>query len=201
MGVLHTIPDLYQLELYRDKIINTPGYGRVSFEHLIQSVNARRVVYPHEILVAVGIPDIATKTTKLICQQINLVDLITNPDGMMDQLVRIDRIGEKKAKKLVEGIQMYRDTLLYLVTHLTLKEYPNENYSQVVTFTNVRDKDFERFLKEHGVDVSESWVAKVSMVIASDGKPIRSTKIKKAEKAGIPVVPLKKAKEIFHYTG
>ena len=201
LGVLHTIPDLYQLELHRDKILSSPGFGRVSFEHLVQSVNARRIVYPHEILGAVGIPDIATKTTKLICRQFSLVDLIANPDGITEKLVQIDGIGEKKAKKLEEGIRTYRDILLYLVTHLTLKEYPEENYSQTVTFTNVRDKDFEHFLKEHGVDVSESWVSKVSLVIAPDGKPVRSTKIKKAESAGVPVVPLEKAKEMFHYNG
>ena len=200
IGVLHAIPDLYRLEIYRDKIINTPGFGRTSFEYLVQSINSKLSVYPHEILGAVGIPDIAIKTTKKICEHFHIGDLIANPDSIIDELVRIDGIGEKKAKKLQDGVRQYKDILLFLINHLTLKEYPKEFYSDTVTFTNVRDKDFEKFLRESGIEVSDNWVSRVSMVIIPDDGLLKpSTKIQKAEKAHVPICTLSQAKEHFNY--
>lgn len=200
IGVLHAIPDLYRLELYRDKIINTPGFGRTSFEYLVQSINSKLSVYPHEILGAVGIPDIAIKTTKKICEHFHIGDLIANPNSIVDELVRIDGIGEKKAKKLQDGVKQYKDILLFLINHLTLKEYPKESYSDTVTFTNVRDKDFEKFLRENGIEVSDNWVSRVSMVIIPDDGLLKpSTKIQKAEKAHVPICTLSQAKEHFNY--
>lgn len=201
-GILRDIPDLYRLELHRERICNLPGFGETTFHNLARAVMNRLELYPHEILGSVGIPDIATKTTKLICQKYSLPDLIEDPNGISDKLITIPGIGEKKAVKLEEGILQNRETLQYVLNWVTIKDYPKETYEKTITFTNVRDKDFETYLKGKGVEVVDSWVSRVSMVVIPDGGLAKeSTKVKKAREANIPILELKKAKSYFEYKG
>ena len=154
------------------------------------------------MLGSVGIPDIAKKTTKRICQKYSLPDLIEDPNGISDKLIAIPGIGEKKAVKLEDGILQNRETLQYVLNWITIKDYPKETYEKTITFTNVRDKDFEAYLKEKGIEVVDSWVSRVSMVVIPDGGLAKdSTKVKKAKEANIPILELAKAISYFEYKG
>lgn len=198
--ILHGIEDLYRMPYYRDQILSIPGYGSQSYINLYKCVSARTSVYPHELIGALGIPGIAFKRMRIICKYIPFHELVNCTDDLYDRLVMVPSVGEARARVLSEGLMSNHDTLLYLMGVLTIKEYPNTDYTFTVTFSGVRDIAFEKFLEANHIEVSDSWTNSVKLVIVPDGKLTNTTKTKKATEHGVEIMTLQTAKKHFGYT-
>ena len=176
------------------------GYGAQSYINLYKCVSARTAVYPHELIGALGINGLGLKRMHLICQHIPFTEFINGPKGCYDDLVRIPGVGVNRAKDLVEGLAKHHDTLLYLAGILTIKDYPNEDYEYAVTFSGIRDADFEKFLESNRIQVSDGWNNSVKLVIVPDGEHGETTKIKKAKERGVGIMAISTAKKRFGFT-
>lgn len=199
-GVLHGIEDLYRMPYFKDQILAIPGYGAQSYINLYKCVSARTAVYPHELIGALGINGLGLKRMHLICQHIPFTEFINDPKGCYDDLVRIPGVGANRAKDLTEGLVEHHNTLLYLAGILTIKEYPNEDYEYAVTFSGIRDADFEKFLESNRIQVSDGWNNSIKLVIVPDGEHGETTKIKKAKERGVGIMAISTAKKRFNYT-
>lgn len=92
-GLVDTFASLYQLEQYEYEIINIEGFGQRSYDKLISAIDKSRQVYPHNLIFALGIPNIGLSTAKLICKHFdNDIDEIINADAF--ELSSIDGIGD-----------------------------------------------------------------------------------------------------------
>ena len=231
-GVWESIQSLYQLPLQKDTIVSMRGFGETSYNNIKAGVYSRMELYPHEVMAALGIPDIAEKTMKKIFKEIDILK-ITNPDleseEAMETLTAIKGIGKKKAEKLVTGIKENQDLIQFILAKVTIKPYEEEDPvpepETNVVFTGIRDKNFESFLRAHGIGVSETISGKTSAVITksylryrqrqrdiqkdiddelfrmSYGFTKKTKKMEQAEEKGIPIIDLNEYKKKVGYGG
>ena len=216
-GIWDGIHSLYRIALQRNDILKVPGFGEKLVNNMIAGVGSRMEAYPHEIFGAIGIPDLAFKTMKKIFQSIDFIDL-TRPsktvDEQMQMLTSIKGIGERKASKLLDGLNANKDLVTFLESHITILPYedtPEETvFQQNVVFTQVRDHGLEEYLKTQGIGTANTVSAKTITVVTSDALlqcirenptdgPKKTTKIKAAEKLGIPIYGIDEYKEKIGY--
>jgi DNA ligase (NAD+) len=70
-GMVKTYTDLYNLEQYKDIIVNWAGFGERSYAKMIESIEASRNTTLARILVALGIPGIGKSASKDIVKLCN----------------------------------------------------------------------------------------------------------------------------------
>ena len=199
LGCLKTIGDLYRLDRYKNDIINMQGYGDVSYNNIITNIDKRRLLYPHEILGSIGIPDIGLSTMEKICREIPIHDLLSCQDYVIDKMISIKGIGDNKAMRIMDGIMKLNSDIQDLLSVIDIKEYSNDVPTKAVLFTGVRDKDFCKFLCEtNNLKEADSLTQDVVLVIRKDDNT-NTTKVKSAKEKNISIMNIDDAKKHFNY--
>lgn len=205
-GFIETLGDIYRLYKRREELYNLPNYGRASIDAIIASIFESKSLYPHEVLGAIGIPSVGLKKMEKICRKLNILGNIDYLDELLPEAINIPGIGEKTAMMAFTGIQDKKAIIEDLCTNIEIKPYTDNVTSDIsVCFTLTRDADFERFLIDNGVNVSDSITSKVKYLIVSDetknnlSRVKQTTKLKKAIEKGIEIISLSEAKDKWKY--
>lgn len=92
-GYIKEYADIFRLDRYEDKIVNTKGFGRKSFDNLINAVNEKRKVKMPQFIYSLGITGVGLANAKMICRHFkyNFNKLI---NAERDELSMIDGVGE-----------------------------------------------------------------------------------------------------------
>ena len=197
MDVIHSIPDLYRLHEHRDTIVNAPGYGEKSYRNMVSAINSKLIVYPHELLGSLGIPDIGRRIMRRVCKEVSVGELLSDNPDVVIKMTSINGIGDKTAIKICTGILHNRDIIDELMKFVTLKPYEEDvPPDHVILFTKVRDKAFEEFLRTKcNCDIASSFTKNVDILIAGG----ESNKVQTARERGVRILTLEEAKEEFQY--
>lgn len=197
-GILKSIEDLYHLEYYKNKIINLDGFGTKKYNNIIKGINKRKDVFDYVLLGSLGIPDIGQRMFKKILNQYTVDELITICEkGKHHKLIDIEGIKETTANKIVVGILSNAKLIQFLMKELNVK-HDGTVYKMKVLFTQVRDKDFEKYLKEKEIEVCKSYTKDVDIVIC-ENKNKSTDKIDKAKKDNKMILTLEEAYKYFKY--
>ena len=78
--MVSTYTDLYNLEQYKDEIINWPGFGEKSYQKMIDSIESSRHTTLARVLISLGIPGIGKSASK---------DIIKVCDGDPDKFLKL----------------------------------------------------------------------------------------------------------------
>lgn len=197
-GYIHEFADIFMLDRYEEEIVNTPGFGRKSYDNLMESLDKAREVELHALIYSLGIPNIGTANAKLICKHFsNDFEKIRN--AMVEELVQIDHIGNKMAEKFVEYFANEEnsarvDRLLEQVT--IVKPEENNNLQSMEGLTFVVTGSVEKFpnrnavkdyIEKRGGKVTGSVTSKTNYLINNDVMS-NSSKNKKAKELGIEII-------------
>jgi DNA ligase (NAD+) len=197
-GIISGINGLYKISKYKDVIINMDGFGKKSYQRIIDGIDSRREVYDYELLGSLGIASIGRRIFKKIMSIYNINELVVlcNKENWIE-LTKIEGIQENTAKKIIEGINDNLGIIEFLMKELKVI-HDNKTYDSKVLFTKVRDKEFESYLSNNNVLVLDSYSKDVDYVITLDSLP-SSTKTVKAIKDGKEVIGITEAKQKFGY--
>lgn len=198
-GILRSIEDLYLLERNKEKILELPGFGEKSYEKMIKSINYRRAVTDYELLGSLGIPSIGRKIFKKILDiyYINeLMEICSNED--IKKLTNIKGIDTVTAEKIIGGILINEALIEFLKNELDIRKELTDQYRMTVAFTKVRDKEFEKFLKQQRINVSDKYSKDIDILIIRDNF-VSSNKIEKAKKDNKKIMTLQEAYRYFKY--
>ena len=199
-GYLDSIGDLYRLYRYRDELCKLPGYGETSIDSIIDGIAESRKMRPDQLFGSIGIPNIGVKTMEKVCRKIDIVGNLGNLGDLIDDMTNIVGIGSKKAIAILEGIQDKIELIKDICTNIELVPYGKDSEpKEILCFTNVRDKDFEKFLIGKGIGVSDNFTSKVTLLITPDGPDITSSKITKAKAKGIAIMKISDAYKKYGY--
>lgn len=100
-NMVKTYADLYNLSIYKDKIISFDGFGEKSYNNLIESIEKSRKVKLANFIYSLGIPDIGLSRAKLICSKFNNdIDVVSNLS--YDKLSEIVGVGDVIAKEWID---------------------------------------------------------------------------------------------------
>ena len=197
-GYIREFADIYRISRYREEITNTSGFGEKSYDHLITSLNKSRDVELHALIYSLGIPNIGVANAKLICKYFDN-DLEKIRHATVEELVKIDGIGDKMAEKFTEYFSDKENVekLDRLLQEVTIKN-PEVNHNAqnmeglnfVVTgsvshFAN--RNEVKEYIEQRGGKVTGSVTSKTNYLINNDIMS-NSSKNKKAKELGIEII-------------
>ena len=196
-GFIKNYTDLYHLNNYEDEIVGMDGFGRKSYDNIIESVEKSRTVTLDHIIYALGIGGIGLANARLVSRHCN-EDPETVADITIEELMSIDGIGDVLAQSFREYFDDVNNRRLYneLLAELKLQKEVRDTSSPVAGktfvitgsvnhFTN-RD-ELKAFIETLGGKTTGSVSAKTDYLINNDVTS-NSSKNKKARELGIPVI-------------
>ena len=197
-GFLHGLAGLFNLEKYKDEITQMEGFGKRSFEKLVQAAENAKKTTTARFVYSLGIPNIGLSNAKMICKYMDN-DFNKVRNASTEELVEIDGIGEVIAEAFASFFAKPEnnktiDDLLKVV------EFENEEINTatedmagmnfVVTgkvniFAN--RNAVKELIEARGGKVTGSVTSKTDFLINNDIMS-NSSKNKKAKELGVPII-------------
>lgn len=196
-GFIRKYSDIYHLPEYEDEIVNMDGFGRKSYDNIIENIEKSRNTTLDRYIYSLGIANIGLSNAKMLLKAYNNnLDELLNANA--EQLSEIDGIGpviadsfvnyfadEKKAeeaKKLLLELKIQNDT----DTTEQIFEYMNFVVTGSVEIFANRN-EVKKYIEDRGGKVVSSVSKNTSYLINNDYQS-SSSKNKKAKELGIPII-------------
>lgn len=196
-GMIHSLADIFELDQYRDSIIEMEGFGEKSFENLMESIENAKKVPLANLLYSLGIKGVGLSTAKLIVSRFPYPVTKMNTLSIED-LSEIDGIGEVLARAFVEYfLEPENQTLIEQLSAILDVEYPVQNTAQplkgktfVITGSLTRfanRQECKDRIESLGGKVSGSVSSKTTCLVNNDLSST-SSKNKKAKELSVPII-------------
>ncbi len=197
-GFIRDFGDIFEIDRYKDEIIQMEGFGEKSYENLIESLNRAKKTELPRVLYALGIPSIGVANAKMICKELGY-DMEKIRHVSEEELAAIDGIGPVIAKSFVDYFKKEgrQEKLDHLLSHLELGEAPKQEEEQIFRGMNfvitgsvehfANRKEVKEEIEKRGGKVTGSVTSKTNYLINNDTQS-SSSKNKKAKELGIPII-------------
>ncbi len=195
LGLVRSIPELYRLTA--EQLMEVEGFAEISAANAVEAIAASKAVPFSRVLFGLNIPDVGWVTGQTLARHFGDIDRLMN--ASLEELEEVDGIGPERAEALAEWfgdednrrlVAELRDLGLRFVIgdEERPKEGPLTGSAYVITGT------LERYTREEAKAALEALGAKVSDSVSSKttgvivGEDPGASKLKKAEKAGVPLL-------------
>lgn len=196
-GYIKTFKDIYHLDRFEKQITEMDGFGKKSFDNIIESVNKSRKVMLANLIYGLGIEGIGLAGARLICRHFD-DDSNAVANATAEELVTIEGIGGVLAGAYSEYFskESNREEYFALLEELDLIKEERDTTSAIAGKTFVitgsvnrfanRD-ELKDFIEKKGGKTTGSVSAKTDYLINNDVTS-NSSKNKKAKELGIPIL-------------
>ncbi len=190
------IEDIFSIEKYKIKIVKLEGWGEISFNKLITSINNSKNISLNKFIYSLGIRYIGEVNSEILANEfksmINLIESIKD----IKNFSNIDGLGPKAIHSLSDFFSESRNlkTLKNLSKILNIKQNQNEfkngffkNKNLVFTGTlKTLSRDEAKYLaKSNGAKILSSVTSNTDFVVVGEKS---GTKEKKAISLGIKII-------------
>ena len=196
-GFIQEFPDLFSLEEHKEEIIAMEGFGQKSYDKLIENAEKARETSLARLLYGLGIGGIGASNARVLSEAFH-EDAEELSRAELSEVVSIKGIGPILGESIVryfkdeENLRLFRKLLSILHLH---KEEKAENAAlsgkvfvitgSLVHFQN--RKELEEEIRKAGASTASSVSKNTSYLINND-KNSTSSKNKKAQELGIPIL-------------
>ena len=196
-GFIQELPDLFSLEEHKEEIIAMEGFGQKSYDKLIENAEKARQTSLARLLYGLGIGGIGASNARVLSEAFH-DDAEELSRAELNEVVSIKGIGPILGESIVryfkeeENCRLFRKLLSILHLH---KEERAENTAlsgkvfvitgSLVHFQN--RKELEEEIRKAGASTASSVSKNTSYLINND-KNSTSSKNKKAQELGIPIL-------------
>ena len=196
-GFIQELPDLFSLEEHKEEIIAMEGFGQKSYDKLIENAEKARQTSLARLLYGLGIGGIGASNARVLSEAFH-EDAEELSRAELSEVVSIKGIGPILGESIVryfkeeENLRLFRKLLSILHLH---KEEKAENVllsgkvfvitGSLVHFQN--RKELEEEIRKAGASTASSVSKNTSYLINND-KNSTSSKNKKAQELGIPIL-------------
>ena len=195
-GVIKDFKDIYHIADHKDFIIKQEGFGKRSYEKMYNAIEISREVDLHSFLYALGVGQIGRTTSKLICRHFDY-DLERILTAKEDEILKIDGVGSKTAKEMVEYFEVNKGMVRELAKEMNFKAAIKVNRNSPISgktfcitgdvYTYKNRKELQTHIESLGGKAASSVSAKTDYLINNDVTS-GSSKNKKAKELGIPIL-------------
>lgn len=196
-GFIHNFGDIYEINRYRDVIINMDGFGQKSFDNLLESLEKSRDTTLAKVIYSLGIANIGLANAKVICRHFD-DDLEAIRHADLEEISAIDGIGPVIAGNLVDYFQKEENNqkLDQLLCHLRIQKeektgeqiFAGMNFVITGSLNHFSNRsEAKNLIEALGGKVTGSVTKKTTYLINND-QTSGSSKNKKARELGIPIL-------------
>ena len=196
-GFIKEFGDIYELEHYKDAIIEMDGFGEKSYENLMDNIKKSSHTTLPRLVYALGIANIGVANAKVLCKEFDY-DLQKLMRADEETISQIEGIGSVIAKSVTDYFKNEENQrkLEHLLTYLTFEEMKIETGNplsgkQFVITGSVNQFEnrsaMKEFIEKRGGKVTGSVSKKTDYLINNDTES-SSSKNKKAKELGIPIL-------------
>lgn len=196
-GFIKNDSDIFELDRYKDEIVNMEGFGKRSYEKLMAALEEAKHTNVARFLYSLGINGIGSANAKMIAKYFdNDIDKIITAGK--DELLEIEGIGEVLANSIVdffkdskniENVKSLREVLIFEAEESAGSDsFAGKVF--VITgslehFTN--RNELKELIEKNGGKVSGSVSSKTNFLINNDTAS-NSSKNKKAKELGVEII-------------
>ena len=197
MGFIHNFGDIFEIGKYKDQIVEMEGFGQKSFDNLMVSLEKAKETTLAKVIYSLGITGIGLANAKMICKYFDDdIEKIRHADE--EEISAIEGIGPVIAGSMADYFKSAENNqkLDHLLSHLHLvhEETSAEQVFAGKTFVITGSvehfsnrSEAKEFIEARGGKVTGSVTKKTDYLINND-KTSASSKNKKAQELGIPIL-------------
>ena len=197
MGFIHNLGDIFEIGKYKDQIVEMEGFGQKSFDNLMASLEKAKETTLAKVIYSLGIAGIGLANARVICRYFDDdIEKIRHADA--EEINSIEGIGPVLAGSLADYFSSEENNkkLDHLLGHLHLirEETAGEQVFAGKTFVITGSvehfanrSEAKAFIEARGGKVTGSVTKKTYYLINND-KTSGSSKNKKAQELGIPIL-------------
>ena len=100
LGIIRTIPDIYEIYKHKDRIIEMDGWSNKSVDKLLDAIEASKRNSLERLLFGLGIKEVGSKMAKTLARRFNTLDSLMHTSK--EDLLKINDIGEVVATSIYE---------------------------------------------------------------------------------------------------
>ena len=197
MGFIHNFGDIFEIGKYKDQIVEMEGFGQKSFDNLMVSLEKAKETTLAKVIYSLGITGIGLANAKVICKYFD-DDIEKIRYAEEEESSSIEGIGPVIAGSLADYFKSAENNqkLDHLLSHLHLvhEETSAEQVFAGKTFVITGSvehfsnrSEAKEFIEARGGKVTGSVTKKTDYLINND-KTSASSKNKKAQELGIPIL-------------
>ena len=199
-GFINEYADIYKLNRYEDEIVGMPGFGRKSYDNLIEAVNNSRKVPVFKLIYSLGILNVGLANAKLICKHFDgdierivgaTAEELKNVEGVGDVIATTyteyfaDEENVRVLKALLAEVELEKPEAVAIDADSQIAGKTFVITGSVYHFAN--RNEVKDVIEAQGGKVTGSVTAKTDYLINNDNMST-SSKNKKAKELGIPVI-------------
>ena len=197
MGFIHNFGDIFEIGRYKDQIVEMEGFGQKSFDNLMVSLEKAKETTLAKVIYSLGITGIGLANAKVICKYFD-DDIEKIRHAEEEEISAIEGIGPVIAGSMADYFKSAENNqkLDHLLSHLHLvhEETSAEQVFAGKTFVITGSvehfsnrSEAKEFIEARGGKVTGSVTKKTDYLINND-KTSASSKNKKAQELGIPIL-------------
>jgi len=203
-GMVADYMDLFNLDRHENEILQMEGFGRKSYDNLIQSIETAKDVPLPNYIYALGIRQVGLANAKLLCSHFEYdaqkIADVCKSENHLEILSEIKGFGEAISHSLCsyfsqeKNINLFEralETLRIKIPHpVPANNRPLDGLTFVITGDVSRFKnrgELQTFIETEGGRTTSSVTAKTSFLINNDALSA-SSKNKKAAQLSVPVI-------------
>lgn len=191
-GIVTKISDVYRLPEY---IPLELGIGKKTYEKIYNNMKAKKEVTIDTLLGSLGIEGAGVRMFRNILSQIDVQELFKAVKfNSPSRLIELKKVGEITARNIIEGLDELDSELKFIMSKIKTSSEKVPDDATKAIITKVRDPELVKFLRTKNIFVTDKFTKDAAFIIVPD-RNVTSSKIAKAEKAGIPVVTIDEIKE------
>ncbi len=176
-GFLKSITDFYHLKDYEDDILLLEGFGRKSFDNMINAIENSKENSLEKLLFGLGINGVGSKTAKLLAEYYGNIDNLMN--ATVDELLQIKDIGDILAqsiydyfqnnRNLIDKLKMLDINMEYLGVKKKVSEYiTNKKFVMTGSISFMTRDEIKALIEEYSGTFADSVSKKTDVVIVGD---------------------------------
>lgn len=195
-GFITTIVDIYNIDNYKDELINLEGYGVKKIENLKVAIEKSKSNSLEKLLFGLGIRNVGAKIAKILARHFKTLDNLMN--ATIEELTNINDIGgviaasikeyfdDKENINIINRLKELEVNMSYVNTssYEEKDEFKGKTFVLTGTLINITREKASEIIENLGGRVSSSVSSKTSCVIVGDNP---GSKYDKARSLNIPI--------------
>ncbi|MGM9882074.1 MAG: NAD-dependent DNA ligase LigA [Bacilli bacterium] len=179
-GFITNITDIYNIDNYKDELINLEGYGEKKIANLKTAIENSKKNSLEKLLFGLGIRNVGAKTAKILARNYKNIDNLIN--ATLEELTSINDVGEIIAKsikdyfnnseniEIINKLKLLDVNMEYINTseYIEKDEFKGKTFVLTGSLVNITREKASEIIENLGGKVSSSVSSKTSCVIVGD---------------------------------